>query len=198
MAHKIREKTMARELEKPRDVAGGLLVVAIGAGFLLFGRELEFGTARSMGPGYFPTVLSLLMIALGAALTVLAWRSPAEEGAFSHVPWRGLLLILGATVLFGLTLRGLGLGPLLVLVVLATAWASRYATWRSSLPLALGLALFCSTLFIKLLGLPLPLLGPWTDPQRWTTAPATAPAEPAPAEPAPAEAAPAAPAAPAQ
>ena len=63
-------------------------------------------------------------------------------------------------------------------------------------------------LFVKLLGLPLPLLGPWTDPGRWTApapAPASAPApaepapaEPAPAEPAPAEPAPAAPAAPAQ
>jgi hypothetical protein len=190
---------MARELEKPRDVAGGLLVVAIGAGFFLFGRELEFGSARSMGPGYFPTILSLLMIALGAALTLFAWRSPAEEGAFSHIPWRGLLLIIGATILFGLTLRGLGLGPILLLVVLASAWASRYATWGTSLPLALGLALFCSALFVKLLGLPLPLLGPWTDPQRWSAAPppaatAPAPAEPAPAAPAPAAPAPAAPA----
>ena len=170
---------MAGQLEKPRDVVGGLLVVAIGAGFLLFGRELEMGSSFRMGPGYFPTVLSLLMIALGAVLTVLAWRAQSEEGAFAHVPWRGLLLILGATVLFGLALRGLGLGPVLVLAVLATAWASRYAGWRSSVPLALGLAVFCSVLFVKLLGLPLPLLGPWADPQRWM-APEAPPAATAP------------------
>ena len=80
---------MAAQLEKPRDVLGGGLVIAIGAAFLLFGRELEFGTARNMGPGYFPTVLSGMMIALGAAMAVLAWRAPHEEGAFGHVPWRG-------------------------------------------------------------------------------------------------------------
>jgi hypothetical protein len=173
---------MAAQLEKPRDVVGGLLVMAIGAGFLLVGQELEFGTARSMGPGYFPTVLSLLMMALGAVLTVLAWRAPREEGAFAHVPWRGLLLVIGATLFFGLALRGLGLAPVLLLVVLATAWASRYASWRSAVPLALGLALFCTVLFIRLLGLPLPLMGPWADPQRWAP-PEAPPAVEAPAPP---------------
>jgi hypothetical protein len=38
---------------------------------------------------------------------------------------------------------------------------------------------FCSVLFVKLLGLPLPLLGPWTSPQRWT-APEAPPAATAP------------------
>jgi di/tricarboxylate transporter len=174
------------ELEKPRDVVGGLLTMAIGAGFLLVGQELEFGTSFRMGPGYFPTILSLLMIALGAVLTVLAWRAQTEEGAFGHVPWRGLLLVIGATLFFGFTLRGLGLAPVLVLIVLATAWASRYASWRTSVPLALGLAVFCTVLFIRLLGLPLLLLGPWADPQRWM-APETPPAVEAPA-PAPAPA----------
>jgi hypothetical protein len=56
---------MANGLEKPRDVMGGLVVTAIGAGFFLLGRELEMGSSFRMGPGYFPTILSLLMMALG-------------------------------------------------------------------------------------------------------------------------------------
>jgi hypothetical protein len=176
---------MAAQLEKPRDVIGGALVVAIGAGFLLVGQELEFGTARSMGPGYFPTILSLLMMALGAAMILLAWRAPYEEGALGHIPWRGLALVIGATVFFGLGLRGLGLAPVLLLVVLATAWASRYARWRTSLPLALGIAAFCAALFIKALGLPLPLLGSWLD-VTWPAPTTIAPAEQAPAPTAPA------------
>ena len=59
-------------MERPRDVMGGVLVVAIGAGFFLFGRELEMGTSFRMGPGYFPTILSVLMIGLGLAMTALA------------------------------------------------------------------------------------------------------------------------------
>ena len=101
------------------------------------------------------------MMALGAVMAGLAWRAPHQEGAFGEVPWRGLLLILGATVVFGIGLRGFGLVPVLLVVVFATAWASRYASLRASVPLALGIAVFCSTLFITGLGLPLPLTGPW-------------------------------------
>ena len=71
---------MAHGVEKPRDVVGGLLIVAIGAGFFLFERELEMGSSFRMGPGYFPTIFSLLMVTLGSALTVLTWRSPSEGG----------------------------------------------------------------------------------------------------------------------
>ena len=55
-------------IQKPRDVIGGLVVIAIGAGFFLSGQELEMGTSFRMGPGYFPTILSILMIGLGAVI----------------------------------------------------------------------------------------------------------------------------------
>lgn len=77
---------------------------------------------------------------------------------------------------------------MLLVVVLATAWASRYASLRASIPLALGIAAFCAILFIRLLGLPLPLVGPWLSPAWWSPPPAvTAPPAdaPAPAAPAP-------------
>ena len=70
----------------------------------------------------------------------LAWRAPHQEGAFGAVPWRALVLVAGATLFFGLTLRGLGLLPVLLVVVFATAWASRYASLKASTALALGIA----------------------------------------------------------
>ena len=96
-------------MEKPRDVVGGLLVAGIGAGFLLFGRELEVGTSFRMGPGYFPTILAVLMIGLGLAMAVLAWRKPMQEDAIGTVPWLGIALVVVPVVLFGFSLRGLGL-----------------------------------------------------------------------------------------
>lgn len=179
---------MASTLEKPRDVVGGLLVVAIGAGFLLVGRELEMGTSFRMGPGYFPTVLGLLMVALGAVLTGLALRAAHQEGSLGHLPWRGIVLVIGSVLFFGLTLRGLGLGLAVLAVVLVTAWASRYASPRSSVPLALGMAAFCALLFIRGLGLPLPLWGPWLSPAYWSPPATQAPADAAPpASPPPAQ-----------
>lgn len=166
---------MANQFERQRDLVGGALVAAIGLGFLALGRGLEFGDTFRMGPGYFPAVLSGLLVALGAALMLQAWRSGHEEGAFSHIPWRGLLLVVGAVAFFGFTIRGLGLAPAVALVVLATAQASRYARWLPSLLLALGMAAACSLLFIQALGLPLPIFGPWLSPDAWWPA-ANAPA----------------------
>lgn len=161
---------MSTRMQKPRDVVGGALIVAIGAIFFLLGRDLEFGNAFRMGPGYFPTVLSVVMMLLGVAMIIPALRGPREPGTFDHVAWRGLALTIGATLFFGLTLRGLGLLPTLIVVVLATAWASRYATWRASVPLALGMAAFCTFLFVYALGLPLPVVGKWLT-QLWAAAP---------------------------
>ena len=63
------------------------------------------------------------------------------------------------------------------MVVLATAWASRYASLRGSLPLSFGLAAFCALLFIRLLGLPLPLTGPWLSASYWSPASTEAPSD---------------------
>jgi putative tricarboxylic transport membrane protein len=94
-----------------------------------------------------------------------------------------MALVVMPVVLFGLSLRALGLLPILVVVVLATAWASRYASLKASVLLAVGIAAFCSLLFIKALGLPLPLLGPLPlvstilGLDSWLAGPATAPAQ---------------------
>jgi hypothetical protein len=183
---------VAAVIERPRDVVGGVVVVAIGLAFLLAGRGLETGTAARMGPGWFPTALSCLMIALGAALALLALRRPGEEAWLGRVPWRGVALVIGAVVLSGLALRRLGLAPVVLAVVLATAWASRYATWRASVPLALGLAAFCTLLFVRGLGLPLPTLGPWLTPAYWSPPPVAPPAAMPPAATSPAATPPAA------
>ena len=127
---------MAGYVSRPRDVIGGLSTVAVGIGFLTMGTDLEFGTARQMGPGYFPVVLSSVLIILGLALAILAWRRPLEEGSVGSIPWRTLALITLPTIFFGVTLRGLGLPLSLFLTLLAVALASRYASIKSALALA--------------------------------------------------------------
>jgi len=46
-------------------------------------------------------------------------------------------------------------------MVLATAAASVYFRWRTALILAAGLTVLSALLFVKGLGLPIPLIGPW-------------------------------------
>src|SRR5204862_8262873 len=52
-------------VKAPRDLGSSFVMVLIGAAGLYFGAELTMGTAGRMGPGYFPRLLSWLIIAIG-------------------------------------------------------------------------------------------------------------------------------------
>ncbi|TPK33925.1 tripartite tricarboxylate transporter TctB family protein [Mesorhizobium sp. B2-5-3] len=159
--------TMPSQLEKPRDAISGTLVLATGAAFLYFGRGLTVGSASRMGPGYFPIVLSLLMVVLGLAIIVNALRSKSGAGEALTIPWRALVLVLGSIMVFALTLKGLGLFISLALCILATTMASSYTKWIPSITLALVLSLVCAFLFVYALGLPIPIIGQWLSFGYW-------------------------------
>jgi hypothetical protein len=83
----------------------------------------------------------------------------AEERG--SVPWaRGGLLLL-AILFFGVTVGGLGLGPTLFVTVFLAALAGRGTKWQQALVISLGLSLLSVLIFVVILQLRLPLLGPW-------------------------------------
>lgn len=142
-----------------RDVAVGGVFVAIGLFFLIGALSLDIGTAFKMGPGYFPLILSGLLIALGLILALPS--SSAVSEPIGTIPWRGLILILAALVFFGASVRGLGLVVALAVAVATTTFASRRMTWPMAAIVTLGLTVFCVAVFSYGLGLPLRLKGPW-------------------------------------
>jgi hypothetical protein len=143
-----------------RDAALGLIFFLIGAAFAVGSRSAEIGTAFRMGPGYFPLLLSFLLMLLGAILIAGSFKGESES--FGQVPsWRGILLVLAAPVTFGLTVRKLGLAPAIVLSAILSVYASRRSNIWLAGALALGLTLFCLAVFSYGLRLPLPLVGPW-------------------------------------
>jgi hypothetical protein len=142
-----------------KDIGAGLIFVAIGLLFGLGAMNLDLGTPLRMGPGYFPLILAGLLVALG--LAIVAYGLGHSATGRLTVPWRGLLLILPAPVVFGLTVRGLGLAPALALVALISAFASRRMSVPLAIALTVGLTVFCVLVFSLGLGLPLRLFGPW-------------------------------------
>ena len=142
-----------------RDAAAGVIFIVFGGLFVLGALGLERGTAFRMGPGFFPLVLAGLLIALGLAVIIKSVGSMSP--AMSAVPWRALALVLSAPVIFGLTVRGLGLLPAVAAVVLISAFASQRVSVRLALILMAGLTGFCVLVFGVGLKLPIPLFGPW-------------------------------------
>ncbi len=144
-----------------RDLLASAVFVAIGLVFLVGVLGLERGTAFRMGPGYFPLVLSGLLILIGAAIAIQALREQETVIHMHAVPWRGLVLILAAPVLFGFTVRGLGLLPAIAIVALISAFASRRMKPLLAAAITIVLTLFCVLVFNVGLGLPIRLFGPW-------------------------------------
>jgi hypothetical protein len=142
-----------------RDFFAGCLFLTFGLAFLIFAQDIQLGSARRMGPGYFPLVLSLLLVAIGAAVMVRAFL--AAGPGIGDVAGRAMLLVTVAVVLFGLLVRDAGLAAATAVLVLVSALASRQVRWLQTVALAVALAAFCVLVFVKGLGLPFPMLGTW-------------------------------------
>jgi hypothetical protein len=137
-------------------------LVFIGAG-LFFGIQslgLELGTSFRMGPGYFPLVLAGLLILLGVVVLIQSLRKAGEP--IDPLAWRGMLFILPAPVVFGLTVRGLGFVPSLFIAAFIACFASHKMSVMWALVLSLAITVFSVAVFSYALGLPFERFGPWT------------------------------------
>ena len=142
-----------------RDMVSGLIFIAFGLAFAYAAWGYELGTAIRMGPGYFPLALGGLLVVLGV-LVLFQGVVAGDAGGVGPVPWRGLLLILGAILFFGFTVRRLGLVPSLFVSVLLAALSSEKTGLVAALVLAALLTLACTLIFSYALGLPVPLFAP--------------------------------------
>ena len=146
-------------IRSDKDFWTGLIYIFFGSSALIIGRDYPMGTAIKMGPSYFPAVLSGLLILIGIISLVRSFlKTGTPIGRFA---FKGLALVVVSTVLFGLIVRGAGLVIALPLLVIVSAFASKDFRWVPSLLMAAGLTLFCIAVFLKGLGIPLPILGSW-------------------------------------
>jgi putative tricarboxylic transport membrane protein len=146
-------------MKNPRDFWTGIIYVAVGAGALTIARDYEVGTAFRMGPAYFPTVLGGLLVLIGLLSFGRSALRPGEPLPPARI--KGLATVTVATLGFGALVRGAGLVVALPVLVVVSAAASARFRWGPALALAAGLTLFCAAVFLKGLGVPIPLRGPW-------------------------------------
>ena len=143
----------------PQDFWTGLLYIAFGVSAIIIARDYNMGTASRMGPAYFPTILGGVLAIIGAISVIrsfIAVGRPIEAFAFT-----GLALVIVSVLVFGSIVRAAGLVVTLPLLVFISAYASIRFRWRTTLIIAAGLTIFCVLVFVKGLGIPLPIIGPW-------------------------------------
>jgi Tripartite tricarboxylate transporter TctB family len=142
-----------------KDLLAGCLFLAFGLAFLFAAQEYQLGTARRMGPAYFPVVLSFILIFIGLLTGARAFLVAGTS--FRDVAGKPLALVTASVALFGLIVQGAGLAIATIVLVLVSAFASASFRPLATILLALALAAFCTLVFVVGLGLPFPALGPW-------------------------------------
>lgn len=140
-----------------QDFWAGVMFVVLGVGFAGFALQYEFGSGARMGPGYFPTLLGVLLAILGL---IVAWRSNAKshpESRLEPTGWREILLILGAVALFGLLLPWLGMVISVSILILISALASHEFRLKETILSIVVLLIMSYLVFVKGLELQFPV-----------------------------------------
>lgn len=146
------------KIKSQRDFASGLMFIAIGAAFAIGALNYSFGDSAKPGPAFFPFGLGVMLAALGAFVLFEALVIETDDGEpIGGVAWKPLLVIVGSVVGFGLLLPRLGMVVTLPLLIIVSAMAGDEFHWPSALISGALITLLSWGVFIKGLGLTIPL-----------------------------------------
>lgn len=139
--------------ERLPDVVAAILTLLIGAFALAESSSYDMGALSNMGPGYFPRMMGIAMLLLGAALLVAALKiGPTSFPATGASVW-SMAVICAALIAFALLIERLGLIPAIFVMVFLSTFASRDRNLVRALVLSAATSLFCALLFVYILGL---------------------------------------------
>jgi len=144
-----------RSIRNPKDFVSGIVFIAFGVAAIAIGSNYTLGTAARMGPGYFPRILGILLVALGSLLALRALR--LRGPAIPAWKWRPTLVVLGSVVLFGLIVNNAGLvASTILLIVLASAASPEFRP-KEAVVSAVLLAAACVGIFVIGLKIQIPV-----------------------------------------
>ena len=142
-------------ISNKRDFLAGLMFAGIGAVAMAIATNYRMGTPVRMGAGFFPMILTGILILLGLIIMVSALRS--REETLPQVAWRPLIVIPVSVVVFAFLINIGGLFLSTAAVIVASRLARPGHPWMETILLAVGTTIVVSIVFYYGLGLNLPL-----------------------------------------
>lgn len=143
------------KLQNPRDFLAGLLFMSFGGVAFVISQSYAIGTAARMGPGYFPRGLGILLVVLGALLSLRGFRPSSEPQP--EWRWRPLAVVLLGVGFFSLTAQWLGLVLASLALVFVSSAASPEFRWKEALLSGVIQGAATVAVFVYGLGIPLPV-----------------------------------------
>lgn len=146
------------KIKSERDFWSGLMFVVVGIAFAWGATAYQFGSSARPGPAYFPFGLGILLALLGAMVLFKSLTIETEDGEpVGAFAWKPLVVVVGAVAMFGVLLPRLGLAMTLPLLIAIASTAGDEFRWKEVLANCVVLTLGSWAIFIKGLGLTLPL-----------------------------------------
>jgi hypothetical protein len=149
---------MKPDVLKSRELWVGIVFVLIAGMTLYQSLGFRLGSLSQMGSGFFPTILSSILLLIGALSIFQAITREREPlPAFSIRP---IVLITLSIVVTGWTLLHLGIVLALPILLAISAFADSALKWgKWYLVYIVVLTAVAVVLFVGLLSLPIPLFG---------------------------------------
>ncbi len=149
------------QLRNPKDFWSGVMFAAIGFAFAIIIKVYDYpmGTASRMGPGYFPFVLGNLLGLLGVLILVKSFLS--DGARVGQLAWRPVVWILGAVIVFGLTVKLMGLALAIIVLVMISAFGGHEFKLKEQLIAGVILSGFSIGVFVYGLKLPFSIWPPF-------------------------------------
>ena len=151
----------------PKNFWGGVLFIALGLTFAVIARGVpgltflpgySMGTPARMGPGFFPFYLGVILTLLGVFIAFTGLRKhEGDPGKVDPFHWRPILFVLSFIVIFGLTLKIIGMLLAGMILVIGASMGSPDFRVKRTVILAICLVIFCALVFVVGLKLPIPL-----------------------------------------
>jgi hypothetical protein len=141
-----------------REYYGGSLLILLGLYATVQGRQYGVGTLESMGPGFFPVALGVILALLGAIVAFQgARRGTGRSRDAVPLEWRGWICIVASIVAFVAIARYGGFVPATFAIVFISAIGDRRNSWQQAALLAAAISVVCVVVFWWALQLQFPL-----------------------------------------
>ena len=137
-------------LNKPESVVAACIII-FGAVMAYFGSFYGVGSLQNMGAGYFPVLLGFVTIFFGIATLLEVRHSP---NPFPKIPWRAVVCVFSAILIWSLLVERIGLFPSSVLLVIIGS-LGRKINMRAMILTALLASAAAVLIFIEGFSLPL-------------------------------------------
>ena len=151
---------MRLRISRPKEFYAGLIFASIGALAAAGAQQYRLGTALRMGPGYFPTLLGIVLVLVGLASVVQGLRADKEDDPISKHDLAPLFFILAGIVGFALTVERFGLVAAIFVLVGLSCFMRLRSHPIEVLVTYLVLVTFSVGVFVKSFGLIIPV---WWD-----------------------------------